>query len=153
MDAFRSRRIPVRQRETTPLIGSNIKPFTPSRLGSRYGVATEERTEECDPVMSLVVAVVLSLGTTPLGAHEPFQVTGTIVRFQERSLVVKNGTGESFTFQLQQSTAVRREKERVPQTELKAGRNVVVRIMADSLYDEDPFVLSVSLVPAPRKAG
>ena len=103
--------------------------------------------------MSLVVAVVLSLGTTPLGAHEPFQVTGTIVRFQERSLVVKNGTGESFTFQLQQSTAVRREKERVPQTELKAGRNVVVRIMADSLYDEDPFVLSVSLVPAPRKAG
>ena len=106
------------------------------------------------PIMSLVVVAVLLLGTTPLGAHEQFRIVGTIVTFQDRSLVVKVRTGELFTIELQKSTVVRREKERVPQTELKAGRSVVVNIMADSLYDEDPFVLSVTLVPetAPSKA-
>ena len=99
-------------------------------------------------VMSLVVVAVLLLGTTPSGAHEQFRIAGTIVRFQDRSLVVKSRTGESFTIQLRESTVVRREKKRVPQTELKAGRSVVVNIMADSLYDEAPFVLSVTLVPA-----
>jgi len=96
-------------------------------------------------IRGLVVAGLL-LGTTPLDAHEPFRIIGTVVRFQERSLVVNSQTGESFTFQLQQSTVVRHEKERVPQAELKAGRRVRVQIMADSLYDEDPFVLSVTLL-------
>ena len=99
-------------------------------------------------VMSLVVVAVLLLGTPPLRAHEQFRIVGTIVTFQDRALVVKSPAGESFAVQLQQSTVVRLGKKRVPQTELKAGRGVDVNIMADSLYDEDPFVLSVTLVPA-----
>jgi len=98
-------------------------------------------------VINLMVAAGILLGGIQLGAHEQFHVEGTIVRFEERSLVVKSRTGESFTFQLQKSTVVRREKERVPQTELRVGRLVTVNIMADSLSDRNPFVLSVSLTP------
>ena len=98
-------------------------------------------------IMNLVAVVGLLLGGTQLAAHEQLQVDGAIVKFEERSLVVKSRTGESFTFELQKSTVVRREKERLPQTELRRGRNVTVSIMADSLYDENPFVLSVTLMP------
>jgi len=98
--------------------------------------------------LRLVLVAMMLLGTTawtPLDAHEPFRIEGTIVTFKDRALAVRSRSGESFTFQLQRSTVVRRDKERVPQTELEAGRRVVVTIMADSLYDENPFVLSVIL--------
>lgn len=85
----------------------------------------------------------------PAGAHQPFWIEGVISTFENRLLVVKTRASETFTLQLQESTTVRRGKERVPQTELRPGRHVDVRIMADSLHDEDPFVLSVELVPAP----
>jgi hypothetical protein len=98
-------------------------------------------------IMNCLAVAGLLLGGTQLVAHERFQIDGAIVRFEERSLVVKSRTGESFTFQLQKSTVVRREKERVPQTELLRGRDVAVSIMADSLHDENPFVLSVTLTP------
>ena len=99
-------------------------------------------------IINLMVAAGLLLGGIQLGAHEQFQVEGTIVTFDDRSLVVKSRTGESFTFQLQKSTVVRRQRERVPQSELRTGRTVTVAIMADSLYDENPFVLSVTLMHA-----
>ena len=67
--------------------------------------------------------------------------------FRDRSLVVKRRTGESFTIQLQKSTVVRLDGEPVPQAELRAGRDVTVRIMADTLYDKNPFVLSATLRP------
>ena len=102
-------------------------------------------------MMNLVAVASLLLGGTQLAAHQEFRIEGAIVRFEERSLVVKSRTGESFTFQLQKSTVVRREKERVPQTELQRDRNVTVSIMADSLYDQNPFVLSVTLTPPTRQ--
>ena len=95
-----------------------------------------------------IVAVLTALLPTggPVEAHQPFSIEGTIVTFDEyRVLVVRTPEGESFRLQLQESTTVRREKERVPQTELRPGRRVDVRIMADSLYDDNPFVLSVQL--------
>lgn len=98
-------------------------------------------------VKILVAVATLLLSNAALFAHQPFQIDGAIVRFDEGSLVVKSRTGESFTFQLQKSTVVRREKEPVPQTELRRGRSVSVRIMADSVYDENPFVMSVTLKP------
>ena len=95
----------------------------------------------------LAVLCALLLANASAAAHQPFWIEGAVVTFEDRVLVVKTREGESFTLQLQESTTVRREKERVPQTELKPGRHVDVRIMADSLYDEDPFVLSVELAP------
>ena len=99
-------------------------------------------------IINLMVVAGLLLGSIQLDAHEEFRIEGAVVKFEDRSLVVKSRTGESFTIRLQKSTVVRRERERVPQTELQPGRTVTVRIMADSLYDENPFVLSVSLMPA-----
>jgi hypothetical protein len=105
-------------------------------------------------ITSLAVLAVLLLGTAPITAHEQFRIVGTVVKFKDLLLEVKSRTGEPFAIKLQESTLVQREKKRVPQTELRAGRSVVVDIMADSLYDEDPFVVSVTLVPpiAPQTA-
>ena len=104
--------------------------------------------------MKLVIAAALLIGAATPSAHEQFRIVGTIVKFQDLSLEVKSRTGEPFTIKLQESTLVQREKKRVPQTELKAGRAVVVDIMADTLYDEDALVISVTLVPPipPAKA-
>ena len=98
-------------------------------------------------IITITALYALLISDGPLGAHEQFFIEGTIVTFEDRSLVVKNRTGESFTVQLHKSTVVRRERERVPQSELRTGRSVTMRIMADSLYDDDPFVLSVTLMP------
>jgi hypothetical protein len=99
-------------------------------------------------IFTLLALFATLLSGGPLSAHEQFFIEGAIVTFEDRSLVVKSRTGESFTVQLQKSTVVRRVRERVPQSELQTGRNVTVRIMADSLYNEDPFVLSVTLAPS-----
>ncbi|MDA1185054.1 MAG: hypothetical protein O2930_10480 [Acidobacteria bacterium] len=98
-------------------------------------------------ISTLVALSALLLSAAPTEAHQPFRVDGTISTFENRVLVVKTREGESFTFRLQESTTVRREKNRVSQTELRPGRRVDVHIMADSLYDQDPFVLSVELAP------
>jgi hypothetical protein len=103
--------------------------------------------------ITVVALVALLLGSVPVGAHEQFHIEGTIVSFEHRSLVVKSRTGESFTVQLQESTVVRRERERVPQSELRAGRRVTVNVMADSLYDENPFVLSVTLTASTTRSN
>jgi hypothetical protein len=93
------------------------------------------------------VLCTLLFASAPAEAHQPFWIEGVISSFENRVLVVKTRGGEAFTLRLQESTTVRRDDERVSQTELKPGRHVDVRIMADSLYDEDPFVLSVELIP------
>lgn len=96
---------------------------------------------------ALVALSALLFASAPAEAHQPFWIEGVISSFENRVLVVKTRGGEAFTLRLQESTTVRRDDERVSQTELQPGRHVDVRIMADSLYDEDPFVLSVELIP------
>jgi hypothetical protein len=97
-------------------------------------------------LINVVTLAALLFGGVPLRAHEQFRIEGEVVKFEDRALVVKSRTGESFTIQLQKSTVVRRAREHVPQSELRTGRTVTVVIMADSLYDENPFVLSVTLM-------
>jgi hypothetical protein len=95
----------------------------------------------------LIFAVVLS-DVVALGAHEQFRIIGKIVKFEKLQLVVDTNYSERFVLNLQEGTLVERDKKRVPATELKAGRSVVVDVSGDTLYDENLFVISVMLVPS-----
>ena len=99
------------------------------------------------PLGILMFAVVMS-NAASLGAHEQFRIIGTIVKFEKLQLVVDTAYSERFVLNLQEGTLVERDKKRVPVTELKVGRSVVVDVSGDTLYDDNLFVIVVMLVPS-----
>jgi hypothetical protein len=95
----------------------------------------------------LTFAVVMS-DAVSLGAHDQFRIIGNIVKFEKLQLVVDTAFSERFVLNLQEGTLVQRDKKRVPATELKVGRSVVVDVSGDTLYDDNLFVIAVTLVPS-----
>lgn len=98
-------------------------------------------------ILGIVNVAVLS-GAVSLSAHDQFRIIGKIEKFEKLRLDVTTNYGERFLLQLQQGTPIQRNKKRVPATELKAGRSVVVDVSGDTLYDDDLFVVAVTLVPS-----
>ena len=72
------------------------------------------------------------------------------MKFEQWRLDVETPYGETFLFRLQEYTPIWRDKKPVTAKELKVGGSVVVDVSADSLYDEDRFIVSVTLVPPIR---
>ena len=99
-------------------------------------------------ILGIVTFAVLS-SPMLLSAHDQFRIVAKIEKFEKLQLVVTSNYGERFVLQLQGGTLIQRNKKRVPATELKAGRSVVVDVSADTLYDDDLFVIAVTLVPSP----
>ena len=97
-------------------------------------------------VLGIVTVAVLS-GAVMLNAHDQFRIVGKIVKFERLQLDVTTNYGD-FLLQLQQGTPIQHNEKRVPATELKAGRSVVVDVSGDTLYDDDLFVIAVTLVPS-----
>ena len=97
---------------------------------------------------SPIIVLVAPLSSTTLSAHEVFRVVGTIVKFEKWRLDVKTNDGEVFLIQLQEYTPIQRDKKRVTAKELKAGVGVVVEVVADTPYDADRYVASVTVVPS-----
>ena len=98
-------------------------------------------------ILGIVIFAVLA-GAVLLSAHDQFRIIGKIEKFEKLQLVVTSNYGERFLLQLQEGTPIQRNKKRVPATELKAGRSVVVDVSGDTLYDDDLFVVNVALVPS-----
>lgn len=101
-----------------------------------------------------VLALAALVSTAMVSAHEQFRVIGKIVTFDKWQLEVITADGETFFFLLQEYTPIWREKKLVTAKEIKVGGSVFVDISADSLYDHDRFIVSVTLVPPipPKKA-
>ena len=99
-------------------------------------------------IRGIVTFAVLS-GAVLLSAHDQFRIVGKIVKFEKLQLEVTTNYGERFLLQLQEGTLIQRNKKRVPATELKAGRSVFVDVSGDTLYDDNLFVIAVTLVPSP----
>jgi hypothetical protein len=101
---------------------------------------------------SLALAALVS--TSPVSAHDQFRVIGKIVKFENWRLNVETSYGEPFSFLLSEYTPIWRDKKPVTAKELKVGGSVVVDVSADSLYDDDRFIIGVTLVPPiPAKRG
>jgi len=96
------------------------------------------------------LALAALVSTSTVSAHDQFRIVGTIVKFDKWRLDVETSYGETFLFLLQQSTPIWRDKKPATAKELKVGGSVVVEVSADSLYDEDRFIVSVTLVPPIR---
>jgi hypothetical protein len=101
-------------------------------------------------IVGVIAFAVLLSGAVSLTAHEQFRIIGTIVKFEKLQLVVDSTYSERFVLNLQEGTLIQRDKKRVPATELKVGRSVVVDVSGDTLYDDNLFVIAVTLVPSTR---
>ena len=99
----------------------------------------------------LVVAVIVCM-VSPLLAHEKYRIIGTITKFEKSQLEVKaTKDGKIYKIALDNLTIVRRDKQKVTTTELKAGRSVVVDALGDSI--QDLVAVEIRLVPAATKSG
>ena len=94
---------------------------------------------------SLALAALVS--TSMVSAHEQFRVIGKIVKFENWQLGVETSYGETFVFRIHEYTPIWRDKKPVTAKELKVGGSVFVDVSADSLYDDDRFIVGVTLVP------
>jgi hypothetical protein len=92
-------------------------------------------------IIGIIAFAVLLSGAVSLNAHEQFRIVGKIVKFEKLQLVVDSTYSERFVLNLQEGTLIQRDKKRVPATELKIGRTVVVDVSGDTL------------VPSPRSGS
>jgi hypothetical protein len=99
-------------------------------------------------LLGIVMFAVVMSDAVSLRAHEQFRIIGKIVKFEKLQLIVDTAFSERFVLNLQEGTLVQRDKKRVPATELKVGRSVVVDVSGDTLYDDNLFVIAVTLVPS-----
>ena len=94
---------------------------------------------------SLALAALVS--TSMVSAHEQFRVVGKIVKFENWQLAVETSYQETFVFRIHEYTPIWRDKKPVTAKELKVGGSVFVDVSAESLYDDDRFIVGVTLVP------
>jgi hypothetical protein len=104
-------------------------------------------------IVGIIAFAVLLSGAVSLSAHEQFRIVGKIVKFEKLQLVVDSTYSERFVLNLQEGTLIQRDRKRVPATELKVGRTVVVDVSGDTLYDDNLFVIAVTLVPSTRSGS
>jgi hypothetical protein len=97
-------------------------------------------------LLGILTFAVLMSDAASLGAHDQFRIIGKIVKFEKLQLVVDTAYSERFVLNLHEGTLVQRDKKRVPATELKVGRSVVVDVSGDTFYDDNLFVIAVTLV-------
>ncbi len=103
-------------------------------------------------LMTIVVAAAVVLGAAEAFAHENFRVIGTLTKYQDSRVDVKNREGRTISIKLDKQTEVTQDKKRVAATELKVGRSVVVDAYGDT--EDDLLALEIRIVPtiAPRGA-
>ena len=96
---------------------------------------------------TLVTAVlaILALASPSLSAHDEFRIIGTVARYENSTLQVKNREGKTLSVRLDKQTVITRDKKKVPPTELKTGLSVVVDAYGDT--EEDSLALEIRIVP------
>ena len=86
-------------------------------------------------VMTLVFAAMVALGAARAFAHDEYRIIGTIATRQNAQLQVKSREGKTYSMKVDGETLVYRDNKKVPATELRAGRYVVVDALGDSEAD------------------
>lgn len=86
-------------------------------------------------VWLLALALVLAAIAVPASAHEKFKIVGTIVKVQPTQLDVKAVDGATYEIDMNDTTAVMIELKKVPASELKPGRRVIVEALGHDMFD------------------
>jgi hypothetical protein len=105
-------------------------------------------------VITAAGLILLTLSAPALSAHERFRFVGTIVRVEttKKLLIMKTGRKEhppELEIGITDKTRIEKEGRKLPTSELKPGRYVVVDALGDDLFDTDATL--IKLVPAPAK--
>ena len=98
-------------------------------------------------MVNLASLTILFVCATQLFAHDEFRIIGTITKIQNSQLEVKNREGKVYSMKVNTETYIHRdkEKERVPASELKTGRSVVVDALGDT--EADLVAVEIRIVP------
>lgn len=101
-------------------------------------------------VLSVALLAGLALGTaTPTFAHDEFRVIGTITQSKDGRFEVKTRDGRVASIHIDKNTEITRDDAKVPATELKVGKFVVVNAYADDY--SDMLALDIKFVPPPAQ--
>jgi len=92
---------------------------------------------------AFVVAVALAVAATSLEAHEKFKIIGTIVKVQATQLDVKAVDGQTYEIEMNEATQVVRAFKKVPRTELRPGRRVIVDALGHDVFDLEAVLVHV----------
>lgn len=94
----------------------------------------------------LIAAAMLTLGSHSVFAHDEFRIIGTVVKYENSMLAVKNKAGKTLSVQVDKQTEISRDKKKVDPKELRAGQSVVVDAYGDT--EDDALALEIRIVPS-----
>ncbi len=92
----------------------------------------------------LFIAGFLLVATVGLPAHEKFKIAGSIVKVHATQLDVKAVDGATYEIDMNESTQVMRELRKVPQSELRAGQQVVVEALGHDMFDLEAVLVRIA---------
>jgi len=96
------------------------------------------------PIFRFAFIALLALtALSTLVAHEKFKIVGAIVKVQATQLDVKAVDGATYEIDMNDATHVMRGLKRVPQTELKAGQQVVVDALGHDMFDLEAVLVTL----------
>ncbi|HEY5619834.1 MAG TPA: hypothetical protein VIK60_17970 [Vicinamibacterales bacterium] len=93
-----------------------------------------------------ITIAMLALGSSAAFAHDEFRIIGTVVKYENSMLAVKNKAGKTLSVRLDKQTAVSRDNKKVEVKELRPGQSVVVDAYGDT--EDDSLALEIRIVPA-----
>ncbi len=92
---------------------------------------------------ALVILCLLAVAATA-SAHEKFKIAGSIVKVHATQLDVKAMDGATYEIDMNESTQVMRELKKVPQSELRAGQQVVVEALGHDMFDLEAVLVRIA---------
>jgi len=89
------------------------------------------------------ITALLCATASAVAAHEKFKIVGAIVKVQATQLDVKAVDGATYEIDINDATHVMRGLKRVPQSELKAGQQVVVDALGHDMFDLEAVLITL----------
>jgi hypothetical protein len=92
-------------------------------------------------VSVILLAVAMA---APIAAHEKFKIVGTIVKVHAKQLDVKAVDGATYEIDMPENTAVMIDLKKVPASELKPGRKVIVEALGHDMFDLEAVLIRLT---------
>lgn len=94
--------------------------------------------------LGLAVVLVVGAMAAPIAAHEKFKIVGTIVKVHAKQLDVKAVDGATYEIDMDEGTAVMIDLKKVPVSELKPGRKVIVEALGHDMFDLEAVLVRLT---------
>ena len=101
--------------------------------------------------LMMTFAILIGVVTAPASAHDDFRIIGTLTKHADSKIEVKKREGNTVSIRLDKQTAISRDKQKVPASELRVGQSLVVDAYGDT--ENDSLALEIRIVPPIRSGG